>query len=98
MRSRLVVKLCAAAAVSLQLGCGSGAGGNPSTSAPSKGLTAAELNGVYRMTIAPAAVAQHDGVPVAEATAENYGQFTLVLRDGHFALTQHNPKACTWQY
>lgn len=50
------------------------------------------------MTISPAAVARRDHVRVAQAVAENYGDFTLVVRDGHFALTQRNPKACTWQY
>jgi len=53
---------------------------------------------VYRMNVSAAAVARHDHVPLAEAMAENYGDFTLVVRDGRFAFTQRNPNAGTWQY
>jgi hypothetical protein len=73
-------------------GCGGGTGSSTS------GLSAPQLDGVYERTVSPAAVAKHDGVPVAQATAENYGAFTMVVRDGRFAFTQHNPNACTWQY
>src|SRR4051794_8271530 len=83
--------------LALLSGCGSGTGSGGGASTQ-KGLTPAGLTGVYRMKVSANAVAKHDGVPVSQAVAENYGAFTLVIRDGRFAVTQHNPKACTWQY
>jgi hypothetical protein len=77
--------------LALLSGCGSG------TSTHSA-LTRAELSGVYERTASAESVARHDGVPVAQAVAENYGVFTLVIKNGRFAFTQHNSKACTWQY
>lgn len=78
-------------------GCGSG--GTSGTPASTRsGLTPAGLTGVYRMNVSAESVAKHDGVPVAQATAENYGAFTLVIKNGRFALTQQNSQACTWQY
>jgi TRAP-type C4-dicarboxylate transport system substrate-binding protein len=60
--------------------------------------TKSAFDGVYRRSFSARQLAQHDGVPLAEVTPENYGDFVLVMDHGRFAFTQHNAKACTWQY
>jgi TRAP-type C4-dicarboxylate transport system substrate-binding protein len=57
-----------------------------------------QLDGVYRAIVTREQQAKHDGVPPAKAIAENYGKFTLVIDGDHFAFTQENAEACTWQY
>jgi hypothetical protein len=56
------------------------------------------FDGVYRRSVTAQQLARHDHVPVTEAVPENYGDFVLVMDRGQFAMTQHNSKACTWQY
>lgn len=77
------------AAVMAPAGCGGG---------QSKPAALPALDGVYHRTTSAAAVARHDHVRVADATAENYGNFVLVIEGRRFAVTQSNRKACTWQY
>ena len=68
-----------------------GCSGNKARTAPT---SFAQVDGVYHRNVSAVANARHDGV----AIAENYGDFVLVIKHGHFAFTQHNAKACTWQY
>jgi TRAP-type transport system periplasmic protein len=56
------------------------------------------FDGVYRRSSTAEQVAKQDHVPVADAVAENYGDFVLVIEGDRFAVTQHSDKACTWQY
>lgn len=60
--------------------------------------TKSAFDGVYRRSITAQQLAQHNHVPLADAIPENYGDFVLVMDHGRFASTQHNAKACTWQY
>ena len=38
------------------------------------------------------------GVPERDIVDENWGHWTLVVKDGRFAYTQENELACTWGY
>ena len=38
------------------------------------------------------------GVPERDIVDENWGHWTLVVRDGRFALTQENTLSCGWAY
>lgn len=85
----LIAPMLAAAA-------GIGCGANTGTS--SRHPTLPRLDGVYQRTESAESVARHDHVPISQALAENYGDFVLVIHGTRFAFTQHNAKACTWQY
>jgi TRAP-type C4-dicarboxylate transport system substrate-binding protein len=51
------------------------------------------LDGVYTMT-----TKFGDNPSDTDVVPENYGSWILVLRDGHFAITQEYQNACTWGY
>ena len=38
------------------------------------------------------------GVPERDIVDENWGHWMLVVKDGRFAFTQENERACTWGY
>jgi hypothetical protein len=56
------------------------------------------LDGTYRRRETAQQEARGEGVPVSDATPENWGDFVLVIDRGRFAFTQQNASACTWQY
>jgi TRAP-type C4-dicarboxylate transport system substrate-binding protein len=60
--------------------------------------TAHPLDGVYRQHVTAREEAKNDHVPLSQAVPENWGDFVLVIKNGHFAFTQENARACTWQY
>lgn len=56
-----------------------------------------QLDGTYTaVTTADDVVAQ--GTPEAEIAPENWGQWTLVVKNGRFAMTTENDQACVWGY
>jgi TRAP-type transport system periplasmic protein len=55
------------------------------------GPTRTPVDGVWRMTSAADDFDQDPG-------PSNWGRWTYVFDRGHFAITQHNPQACTWGY
>jgi hypothetical protein len=89
----LVLLLVAATGVA---GC-SAADSRP-TAASTGAANLPRLDGTYRRSVTAKAAADDEGVPVSDATPENYGDFVLVIRGARFAFTQSNAKACTWQY
>ena len=60
--------------------------------------TAGPLDGVYQFTDTPAELQATPGTAPGDVVPENYGAWTLVLDQGHFAVTQQNQPACTWGY
>jgi hypothetical protein len=64
------------------------------TPPPGRGV----LDGVYRRDWSAQQEAKVEQVPVANAIPENWGKFVLVIERNHFAFTQENARACTWQY
>jgi TRAP-type C4-dicarboxylate transport system substrate-binding protein len=60
--------------------------------------TAGPLDGVYQFTDTAAESAAVPGTSPGDAVPENYGAWTLVLDQGHFAFTQEDRPACTWGY
>jgi TRAP-type C4-dicarboxylate transport system substrate-binding protein len=71
-------------------GCEGGAG--------RQATTAAQLRGVYRRHITLAQLSALDHIPAAQELAGNWGDFVLVIDGTHFAFTQQNNRACTWQF
>jgi TRAP-type C4-dicarboxylate transport system substrate-binding protein len=59
---------------------------------------AGPLDGVYRFTDTAAELLALPGSAPGDAVPENYGTWTLVLDQGHFAITQQDSQACTWGY
>jgi hypothetical protein len=55
----------------------------------------ADLDGVYRTTVAPADLAVIDA---PGQTDRDWGTWTLALAGSRFALTRENDRACTWAY
>jgi hypothetical protein len=77
-------RLAVATALSLfAAGCGGGS------------KTPAQVDGVYRVTTSAAELAMIDA---PGEDAESWGDWTLVLDRGRFAITRENDRACTWAY
>lgn len=53
------------------------------------------LDGVYRLSTTSNELARIDA---PGESVQNWGDWTLVLTRDRFAITQQNPRACTWSY